>query len=87
MSDYLDVKQFRQVNGKWRATRLGYAKKNDKGQLNVYLDALPIPDAEGCRLTIERREDRDDRQQSQGYGGGPGGFDDSEIPFGPEWRA
>lgn len=30
---------------------------------------------------------RDDRQQSQGYGGGPGGDIDDEIPFGPEWRA
>lgn len=80
MSDFLDVKQFRQVNGKWRATKLGYAKKNDKGQLNVYLDALPIPDAEGCRLTIEKRQDRDDRQQDSQQPSGGGDIDD-EIPF------
>lgn len=87
MSDFLDVKQFRQVNGKWRATKLGYAKKNDKGQLNVYLDALPIADAEGCRLTIERREERQDSygggsMTGTGYGNPPATGDiDDEIPF------
>ena len=91
MSDYLDVGQFKQTKaGKWRFIRLGSAKKNDKGQLDVYLDALPIPDAEGqCRLTIAKREERQDqnggqRQQSQGgYGSGgrPGDDLDDEVPF------
>lgn len=83
MSDFLDVKQFRQVNGKWRATKIGYAKKNDKGQLNIYLDALPLPDAEGCRLTVERRQERDGDGLSD-YGrqdNGAAGQIDDEIPF------
>jgi len=67
MSDYLDVVQFKknERTGKWRRTNLGYAKKNDKGQIDVYLDALPMPDSEGsCRITIAKREDR---QQGGGY--------------------
>lgn len=65
MSDYLEVVQFKQQNGKWRAQRLGSAKKNDKGQLNVYLDALPIPDAEGnVRLTIQPKQEREQQQET-----------------------
>lgn len=95
MSDYLDVGQFKQTkNGKWRFVRLGSAKKNDKGQLDVYLDALPISDAEGnCRLTIAKRQEREgggypDSTGTTGYGSGgrPGDVDD-EIPFAPEVRA
>lgn len=96
MSDYLDVVQFKknERTGKWRRINLGYAKKNDKGQLDVYLDALPMPDSEGsCRITIAKREERQqggDSRQSGGtaYGGTTGGAGDvdDEIPFAPEWR-
>jgi len=83
MTDYLDVGQFHknESSGKWRFQRLGYAKKNDKGGLDVYLDALPIPGPYGVRLSINKREERP--QQNQGYNRAPassGGMDD-EIPF------
>ena len=95
MADYLEVVQFKQRGDKWRAQRLGYAKKNDKGALNVYLDALPIPDHEGqVRLTIQKQQERN--------GGGtqpssPDGVYDQtapaggvvledDVPFGPEVR-
>lgn len=87
MSDYLDVGQFKQTKaGKWRFVRLGSAKKNDKGQLDVWLDALPIADAEGqCRLTISKRQERDGQdngQREQPQSGGYGKPDlDDEIPF------
>jgi len=94
MSDYLDVGQFKQTKGgKWRFVRLGSAKKNDKGQLDVWLDALPIPDAEGqCRLSIAKRQERGDNATMGGKYPGPNdivpmpsgrggdGIDD-EIPF------
>ena len=91
MTDYLDVGQFKQTKaGKWRFVRLGSAKKNDKGQLDVWLDALPIADKEGTvRLTIAKREEKQERgsypddtgttgHTGQGYGGGD--VEDS-IPF------
>jgi hypothetical protein len=77
MSEYLDVGQFKQTKGgKWRFVRLGSAKKNDKGQLDVWLDALPIPDAEGqCRLSIAKRQERDG-------GKFPGPNDNVPMPHG-----
>jgi len=83
MNDYLDVGQFRQTkNGKWRFIKLGSAKKNDKGQLDVYLDALPISDSEGnCRITISQRQERQqDGPQHVAAPDGNTGMDD-EIPF------
>ena len=80
MSDYLEVVQFRKQGDKWRAQRLGSAKKNDKGQLNVYLDALPIPDSEGnVRLTIQQKQERG-QQRDAGQSHSQLGIDD-EIPF------
>lgn len=82
MSEYLDVGQFKQTKaGKWRFIKLGSARKNDKGQLDVYLDALPISDAEGqCRLTISKRQEREGGQEQYSAPQGNGGLDD-EIPF------
>jgi hypothetical protein len=80
MSDYLECVQFKKQGDKWRATRLGSAKKNDKGQLIVYLDSLPIPDAEGnVRLTIQAKQERDERPQ-QSAPAQRQDLDD-EIPF------
>lgn len=74
MSDYLEVVQFKKQGDKWRANRLGSVKKNDKGQLIVYLDSLPFPDAEGnVRLTIQAKQERD-------YGASLGGKSDHQAP-------
>lgn len=81
----LEVGQFRKgANDKWRFVKLGYAKKNDKGQLNVYLDALPLPDEKGCSLVIQER--REQSQPEPQRGGGPMGDIEDIIPFAPEWR-
>jgi hypothetical protein len=77
MSEYLEVVQFKKQNDKWRANRLGSAKKNDKGQLIVYLDSLPIADAEGqVRLTIQKKQERQDGD----YGSSLGGKQDHQAP-------
>jgi hypothetical protein len=83
----LEVGQFRKgANDKWRFVKLGYAKKNDKGQLNVYFDALPLPDEKGCSIVIQERQER---QEGSGYTPGPRQAkaeypdmpDDSDLPF------
>ena len=49
----LEVVSFKQLpSGKWMAVKCGYAKKNDKGQLNVYLDAIPAPRDGQYQLTL-----------------------------------
>lgn len=46
--EYLDVISFRpRGDGKPFAHKIGSAKKNDKGGLNLYLDSLPLPDKDG----------------------------------------
>lgn len=81
----LEVVQFRKQGDKWRPQRLGYAKKNDKGQLQVYLDALPIPDGEGnVRLVVQERQQQQSRetysQPVSDTTASAGGLED-EIPF------
>jgi len=81
MADYLEVVQFRKAGDKWKPVRLGAAKKNDKGQLNVYLDALPIPDHEGnCRFVIQQRQQQNQQQPKQDVPPMPPGLD-GEAPF------
>ena len=76
----LEVGQFRKgANDKWRFVKLGYAKKNDKGQLNVYLDAYPLPDEKGCSFVIQARKEQD-RPQA-GSANTRDMPDDSDIPF------
>ncbi len=59
----LEVVQFRKAGDKWKPVRLGGAKKNEKGQLNVYLDALPLGDENGnVRFVIQERQERRDFQ-------------------------
>lgn len=82
----LEVIQFRKAGEKWKPVRLGFAKKNDKGQLNVYLDALPLPDEKGCSFVIQPRREREDRPQYGDVASGDrnpdaGYYDDSGIPF------
>ena len=85
-------------DGKTFWVRMGAAWPRDDGGFKVDLDALPLPDAEG-KVTLLISPPRED-QEGAGYtpgprqakaeypGGGPmGGLDDSEIPFGAEWRA
>lgn len=61
MSDFLDVGQFKQgKEGKWRFVKMGYAKDDGKGGLKVYMDALPLTNAEGfCNLSIVPQKERD----------------------------
>lgn len=90
MADYLDVVQFKERDGKWRPNRLGYAKKNDKGQLNVYFDVMPIPDHEGSvRFVIQKPQERDSQQSAPSNGSNAamsGREIDDDIPFQAEWR-
>lgn len=88
----LEVVQFVQRGEKWKANRLGYAKRNDKGQLNVYLDVMPIPQVRNgetsVSLVIQERQQRDDSREgysNASQGGAPaGGYDDGgDIPFAP----
>ena len=83
----LEVGQFRKgANDKWRFVKLGYAKKNDKGQLNVYFDALPLPDEKGCSIVIQERKEQYQSGDPAGTvtsgstSGASLGIDD-EIPF------
>ena len=82
MSDFMDVLQFHknEQTGKWRRTNLGYAKRNKDGTgWDLYLDALPMPGPNGCRISILSRQDR----QQQSGGGGQARNDDLDgsIPF------
>lgn len=66
MSEYLDCVQFKKKQaGGWRAIKLGYAKKNDKGGLDVTLDCLPLPNDQGfTSFTIMKREERQQQRES-----------------------
>lgn len=64
MSDvYMDVGQFKEKKaGGWRFVKMGVAKDNGKGGLNLYMDALPISDNQGrCNMSIvpQRERERD----------------------------
>lgn len=59
MTEYLDVLTFakNETTGKWRATKLGYAKPDKEGTgWDIYLDALPI----GGRICLRPQRERDD---------------------------
>ena len=84
MSNYLDAGQFKKTrNGKWQWTPLGYAKQNDKGQWDIYLNALPLPDSEGsCRITLKERQKREGGYPDHtGTTGGASGDVDDHVPF------
>lgn len=94
MTEYLDVVQFKKKQaGGWRAIKLGYAKKNDKGGLDVTLDALPLANDQGfTSFTISKRQERDGYQQNAKQNAqqfqephsenpAPQGDIDSDIPF------
>ena len=73
------AQNFKQTkNGKWRFIRLGSGKQNDKGGFDIWLDALPIADANGdCRISLQpKREDQSGGQ----YHRDPRDIDD-EVPF------
>ena len=57
--------------------RVGTMFPSDKGGFSIFLDSLPIPDKDG-RLVVKAFEPRDKQQrqepqQSGGYGGGGNG--------------
>lgn len=59
MSDYFDCGQWTETaSGKKRFVKLGSAKQNDKGNWDIYLDALPMPGPKGCRLSIMPQRER-----------------------------
>jgi len=60
MSDFLDALIWKKTKqGKTLAIRIGSAKKLDNGNINVYLDALPMPGPDGnCQITIAPRRER-----------------------------
>ena len=63
------------------AHKIGSAKKNDKGGINVYLDSLPLPDKDGrVSLLISKRMEKGDRPAPKSPARGGDDFDDS-IPF------
>ena len=68
MTEYLDCVQFKKKkDGGWRAIKLGYAKKNDKGGLDVTLDCLPLPNDQGfTSFTITKQQERQE-QRAQSY--------------------
>lgn len=85
MSEFMNVGQFHQNPNtqKWRFQKLGYAKPNKNGDgWDIYLDALPMPTATGCRLSMQPQMDR----QSEASGAPAGGLADDAIPFAPEVR-
>ena len=53
----LEVVQFRELkDGKWAVQNVGYAKKNDKGGLDVTLTALPMPNQYGvARVVVQQK--------------------------------
>lgn len=66
MTEFMDVGQFHENErtGKWRFQKLGYAKRNDSGGIDVYLDALPIPGKYGVRMVVQPQRERDGQFQS-----------------------
>lgn len=62
---YWDCIQFKKTkNDKTFAVRIGSAKKNDDGGFELFLDALPMPNGDGCRLSIKPRRDKADGGKS-----------------------
>lgn len=61
-------------NGKWRSTKIGAAFPKD-GRINIVLDALPMPNAEGqAWITLFEPKPKDGEASRQDS-------DDREIPF------
>lgn len=70
MSEFLDALTWKKTKqGKTLAIRIGSAKKLDNGNINVYLDALPMPGPDGCQITIAPRREK------------PAASDDPNVPF------
>lgn len=75
----LDVVSFKQLpSGKWMAVKCGYAKKNDKGDLNIYLDAIPAPKGDQYHLVVTKRQERQEAPARESYAAGE--LSD-EIPY------
>lgn len=58
-NEYLDALIWKKTKaGKTLAIRIGSAKKLDNGNINVYLDALPMPGPDGCQITIAPQREK-----------------------------
>ena len=58
-TEYLDALIWKKTRqGKTLAIRIGSAKTLDNGNINVYLDALPMPGPDGCQITIAKQRDK-----------------------------
>lgn len=71
-TDWLEVVSFRRRPGsdKVFAAKVGSARIRDDGKVDVFLDALPLPDENGqVKLQCSPRRQQ---QRSGGYGGGSG---------------
>ena len=56
---YMDVISFRERGDTKFAHKIGSAKSNGKGGMNVYLDSLPLPDKDGrVSLLISPRQEK-----------------------------
>ena len=90
MSDFMDALQFHknEQTGKWRVQKLGYAKPSLSGDgWDIYFDALPMPTATGCRVSLQPQRDRPSPDRTSQDTRGGGGFGNGgEIPFAAEWR-
>lgn len=63
--EYLDALTWKKTKGgKTLAIRIGSAKKLDNGNINVYLDALPMPGPDGCQITIAPRREKADKSET-----------------------
>lgn len=97
MAEYWDAVQFRTVKGREKPfmQKLGSARKKDDGSVEIYFNALPIPDADGqCKVVVIAPRERAGgtgtggafgRQQArsgqQGAHRGAEEFGGDEIPF------
>lgn len=84
MSDFMDVVQFHknEQSGKWRRSLLGYAKQNKDGTgWDLYLDALPMPGPNGCRISVLPRLRDNHPQQGQAGARTQQAGDLDDVPF------
>lgn len=85
VDEYMDVISFRQRGDKPYAHKIGSAKANGKGGINVYLDSSPLPDKDGrVSLLISPRMEKGgggDRRPAARPAPRRDDMEDSDIPF------
>lgn len=62
--------------------QIGRASQNDRGQISLFFDSLPITDKDGrCGAMLFEQKERDDNQSSGGSRRSSARTDDDDIPF------